>query len=139
METHLPTSTKAEKFVDRVEPALLAIDHKSFSPAAFSALKARVAQYIDDLVEESANARKRDSSDIISVKHIQIASAHLTQSRRNRIYKQSGMLGGVLLGTCLSNLYPMITTNHVTVSGLLFTLASGIAGAVLSVISLMKD
>ncbi len=139
METHPQISANPEEFIDRVQPGLLDVDDKSFSPAAFSALKARVAQYIDELIEESANARKRDRSDIISVKHIEIASDHLKQSSRSRIYKQSGMLGGVLLGACLSNLYPMITSSQITVPGLLFTVSSGIGGAALSMISFMKE
>lgn len=139
METHPPISTKSKTFVDRVEPALLDIDHKSFSPAAFSALKARVAQYIDELVGESANARKLDRSDIISVKHIESAVDHLKQSNRRRIYKQSGTLGGVLLGACLSSLYSMITSNQPTTAGVIFLVTSGIGGTAFSMISYMNE
>ncbi len=138
MERRPQVNTK-EEIADRAEPALLDVDHTSFSPAAFSAMKANVAQYIDDLVQESANASKRDRSDIISAKHIEIASAHLKESNGNKIYKQSGTLGGVFLGACFSAVYPMITSRQVTVSGLIFTVTTGIVGAVLAMISFMKE
>src|SRR2546430_16577971 len=103
-----PQVTTAEEIVDRVESSLLDVDHTSFSPAAFSALKANVAQYIDDLVTESATARKRDRTDIISAKHVEVATEHLKERSRTKIYRQSGTLGGVFLGACLSAVYPMI-------------------------------
>jgi tetrahydromethanopterin S-methyltransferase subunit G len=139
METLPRISAESERLVDSVEPALKGIDHSSFSPAAFSALKVKVSQYIADLVEESAKASRRDNLDIISVKHIEIAGERLKQFSSNKIFKNLGVLGGVLLGACLSNLYPMITSNQITLSGVLFTLISGIIGAVFLMMSFMKE
>lgn len=138
MERRPPLNT-AEQILERVDLALLDVDHTSFSPIAFSTFKATVAQYIDDLIHESASASKRDRSDLISAKHVETASEHVKKHNRSRIYKQASMLGGVFLGASLSALYSMITSHQVSLSGTVFTVISGIFGTILAMIGLMKD
>ena len=135
----LPRQSEPETLLAEIEPALSTIDQTSFSQAAFSALKIRMAQYIADLIDESGKARQRDRSDIISVKHVETASEHLKQSSRNKLYKQSGMLGGILFGACLSNLYSILTTNQITLSGTVLTVILGILGAVFLMIGIMGE
>jgi hypothetical protein len=115
MET-LPQRVEPETFLEGIEPALSAIDHTSFSPAAFSALQIRVAQCIADLVDEAGKIGLRDRSDIISVKHVET---------------------GILLGACVSNLYSILTANQNHWSGTLLTVILGISGAAFLMMEIM--
>ena len=132
-------ATNTNALAENIDSALKDVDQTSFSPAAFSALNGNVLQYLNDLGEESAKQSMRDGVDLVSVKHVDIACERLKRYSSNKIYKNLGVIGGISLGTCLSNVLPMLTSSSISSNAALFTLFTGLFGVGLLAVSFAKE
>jgi hypothetical protein len=122
-----------------VEQVIKAVNPAALSDQASSMVKAKVIEYLSDLVKESEAVRKRDNVESISLKHIEIASENLILRSRNKIFKLAGTIGGLLLGTSLSTLCAMMLVSQFPVSGIWISTCSGIVGGFLLAVSFIKD
>ena len=68
----------------------------------FDALKQTIGDFIDELVSESARIANRNRADTISAAHVETAADHLVASSARRIFRHLGTVGGLVLGTALS-------------------------------------
>ena len=114
-----------------INSAIAAESSIAFSSAATSVVKEKASQYMTGIVAESAAVARRDNSDIVSAKHVEIASDNITSHSRGRLYKHIGTWGGIFLGASLSTLTSMILQGFVSVPGVVSIAVFGIAGAYL--------
>jgi len=119
--------------------SVLQVDELKFSQTAHEAIRLTINKYIADLTEQSSRAARMDSSDIISTKHVEYASRLLRSGVFTKTNNKLGTLGGLLMGTCLSNIYPLATSQAISASGFWITLISGVAGAVLLTVGFIKE
>lgn len=103
----------------------------SFSQAASSVVNERSSQYFNNLIEESIVIGKRDQTDIISAKHVEIATYNLTAHSREKLNQHIGTWGGIFLGSSLSALISMIMVNQFPISGVVAVTLLGICGSYL--------
>ena len=110
-----------------------------FSVPAYEVLRARIAEYISDLVTESARLARRSRADDISATHVQRAAEHLTSASRGRLSRHLGTVGGIMLGGALSNILSMTLENKYGATGILVTTGIAIVGAALVAGHLAND
>jgi len=101
----------------------------SFSETASSVIKEKVSTYSNELIKESKIIAKKDQSDSISAKHVEIASKNLMLYSGSTLYKRLSNLGSLFLGTSLSTLTSMFLNNSFPVSGVLIVTFFGIVGS----------
>jgi hypothetical protein len=121
--------------VDRIAAA----ERPPFSVPAYEVLRSRIAEYILDLVAESARLARRSRADDISATHVQRAAEHLTSSTRGRYYRHLGTVGGIMLGGALSNILSMTLENKYAAAGILITTGIAIIGAALVAFHIAND
>ncbi len=126
------TVQQAEEQVQGVEPS-------PFSPPAFATLKAKVGQYVIELVSESVKVSKRHRADTVSSAHVERASEYLISSTSGRIYRHLGTVGGIFLGAALSNILAMTLAGQYTGGGTILSAALGIIGAFMIALHIAKD
>jgi len=115
-------------------------DPSPFSPAAYSRLREKIAEYISQLVTESVKVSKRHQSDTVSAAHVERANEYLVSSSTRRIFKHLGTVGGILLGAAVSTFLSMATsTGEFSMRGALISAALGIVGAFLVALHMAKD
>ena len=125
--------------IDQAETQLHGIDASPFSPAAFSALKTRIAEHVGELVGESIKVSKRHRADTVSAAHVERASEHLVASTSRRFYRHLGTVGGIFLGAALSNILAMVRASQYTGEGTILSVALGIGGAFMIALHIAKD
>ena len=114
-------------------------DRPPFSVPAYEILRTRIAEYISDLVTESARIAKRSRADDISATHVQRAAEHLTGTTRGRFFRHLGTVGGIMLGGALSNILSMTLENRYGPAGILITTGVAIIGAALVAAHIAND
>ncbi len=129
----------AQKAVDEADAHLQALDSSPFSPPAFSLLKAKIAQHVNELVNESVKVSKRHRADTVSAAHVERASEYLVSSTSRRVYRHLGTLGGILLGAALSNILAMTLVGQYTGAGTILSATLGIVGAFMIALHIAKD
>ena len=134
-----PEPNHLDEIAIGVEQVIKAVNPAPLSEPAFSMLKAKVTQYLSDLIRESDAVRKRDNVESISMKHIEIASENLILRSRKKVYKLAGTIGGLALGTMISTLCAMVLVSQFPTSGVVICATSGSVGGFLLAVSLMKD
>ena len=139
MDSDEKVIAKVEGIALRAEEYLEGVDPSPFSRPAFSVLKGRISQYVKDLVGESLKIRDLDRADSVSVKHVELASVHMTLQAGRKIYKHCGTVGGIFLGASLSNLLSMMSSSQYSSGSILITVFLGIAGASLITLNIAKD
>ncbi|HEU4770268.1 MAG TPA: hypothetical protein VFS77_23075 [Pyrinomonadaceae bacterium] len=92
-----------------------------------------------ELINESVKRAKRHQAEGVSSSDVQQASQYFVSSTTHRIYRRAGTFGGLLLGTALSNMLSMITTNQYGLSGVVVTFALTLLGTSLIVAHIIKD
>jgi hypothetical protein len=139
MEPIARVNKEAEQVAIKAEEHLQGVDPSPFSAAAFSILKGKVGQYVNDLISESIKISKLDQSDSVSTKHVELASKYLTLQGNNRIYRLLGTFGGVLLGASISNFLTMLTTEQYSKFGISGSLLLLLVGTCLTTFNYLKD
>lgn len=130
---------QAKAVVAQAEAQLNAVDASPFSPAAFNTLKAKISEYVVELVYESLKVSKRHVADTVSAAHVQRAAEYLVTSTSRRIYRHLGTVGGILLGAALSNILAMTLTGQYTGGGTILSAALGTVGAFMIALHIAKD
>lgn len=102
-----------------------------FSEAAASLIREKSTEYFNELINESIVVGKRDQADIISSKHVQIASNNLISHSQGRLYQHLGTWGGIFLGTSLSSLMSMLLVNQYPPIGVVAVTVIGTVGSYL--------
>ena len=125
--------------VEQAETALKGIDPSPFSAPAFDTVKAKIAQHVNELVNESVKVSKRHRADTVSAAHVERASEYLVSSASRRIYRHLGTVGGILLGAALSNILAMTLAGQYTGGGTILSATLGIVGAFLIALHIAKD
>jgi hypothetical protein len=110
-----------------------------FSRAAFSSLKDKISEYIDDLVTESVKVSKRHRADTVSSAHVAHASDYLVASNSRRVFRHLGTVGGILLGAALSNILTMTLDNKYSSLGIVVSVSLAVAGTFLVALHIAKD
>lgn len=129
----------AKALVRHAETQLNTLDPAPFSPPAFTRLKAKVGEYIAELISESMKVSRRHQADTISAAHVERASEYLVTSMSRRIYRHLGTLGGILFGAALSNVLAMSLTGQYTGGATIVSVVLGIVGAFLIALHIAKD
>ena len=127
--------TLAEELKSIVESG----ERPPFSVPAYELLKAKTAEYILDLVTESARLARRSGADDVSATHVQHAAEHLTTAKRSRLYRHIATVGGIMLGGALSNILSMTLENHYSAEGILITTGIAVIGAALVAFHIAND
>ena len=118
---------------------LEAVDSSPFSPPAFNLLKAKIAQHVTELVNESVKVSKRHRADTVSAAHVERASEYLVASTSRRVYRHLGTVGGILLGAALSNILAMTLAGQYTGGGTILSASLGVVGAFMIALHIAKD
>jgi hypothetical protein len=139
MDPTLKTSKNIEDIVLKADDYLQNINPTPFSAPAFSIIKGKISQYVQDLYNESIKISNHDQSDSVSVKHVELAAEHLKLQTPRRIYKHFGTIGGIFLGASLSNLLSMMTASQFSFLAISITVLLAIAGASLISFNIAKD
>ncbi len=139
----MPNNTQPENplqsIINQAESELSGIDTSPFSHAAFSILKAKIAQYLSELIAESIKISKRHQADTVSAAHVERASDYLVSSTTRRFFRHLGTVGGILLGASLSNILAMTVSAQYSTLGTLVSAGLGIIGAFLIALHIAKD
>nr|VFJ62417.1 MAG: hypothetical protein BECKFW1821C_GA0114237_100249 [Candidatus Kentron sp. FW] len=129
----------AQSVIKQVEAQFQTLDPSPFSPPAFKTLKAKIGEYVSELVNESVKASKRYRADTVSVTHVERASEYLVANTSRRIYRHLGTIGGVLLGAAISNILAMILVGRYTGGGTISSVTLGIIGAFMITLHMARD
>lgn len=125
--------------IQNVETQLQISDPSPFSYSAFDMLKAKIAKYVSDLINESVTISKRHRADTISATHVEDASGHLITSTSRRLYRHLGTIGGIILGAALSNILAMSLTAQYKGDRVILFAVLGIVGAFLIALHIAKE
>src|SRR5262249_1722532 len=106
---------------------------------AFEQLKEQIGAYAVELINESVKKAQRHQAEGVSSSDVQQASQYLVASTSHRIYRHAGTFGGLLLGTALSNILSMITTNQYGLTGIIVTFILTLVGTFLIAVHIVKD
>jgi hypothetical protein len=127
--------TLAEELKSIVEAG----ERPPFSVPAYELLRAKIAEYISDLVTESVRIARRSGADDVSATHVQHAAEHLTTARRSRLYRHIATVGGIMFGGALSNILSMTLENRYSAEAILITTGIAVVGAALVAFHISND
>lgn len=127
------------KIIQEVDKRLEKINHSPFSTEAFETLKEKVGQYITELVLESIKTSERYQSDTISKTYVERASLYLFSSKSRKLYKNLGMLGGIILGASVSNIFTMITSRNYSTLGVILAIVLVSSAIFMITLGMVKD
>jgi|SRR5437660_11293836 len=136
----MPDATESSGSVARrTEAALANVNPKPFSHQGFAALERTITWFTSELVEESVKISKRQRSDTVAQSHVETAANYLVADASRKFFRHLGTLGGIFLGTGLSNLLSIVTTKALTVGSVILTVILGVVGAFLIALHIAKD
>ncbi len=72
------------------ESKLKGVNTSPFSASASSILKAKISQYLSELIDESIKVSKRHRADTVSAAHVERASEYLFSSTTRRFFRHFG-------------------------------------------------
>lgn len=111
-----------------------------FSEKAYITLKDKISEFIGQLITESIKISKREHSDLISQTQVEQATANLISKRKSKSNYIIGTLGGILLGSTISNIFGMLILNQVfSTVGIILTLLTGIIGTFMVTINVKNE
>ena len=131
--------TELEQIIEIADRELQAVDHTPFSPKAFTRLKEKISEYAVQLITESVKRARRHQSENVSTSDVEHASQYLVSSTSHKFYKHMGTFGGLFLGTALSNVLSMITTNQFTLNGIIVTFILTLIGSFMIAAHVVKE
>ena len=101
--------------------------------------KAKISEYVAELLSESVKVSKRHRADTVSAAHVERAAEYLVSNTSRRFYRHLGTVGGILLGAALSNILAMTLGGKYTGAGTVLSVAFGIIGAFVIALHVAKD
>lgn len=110
-----------------------------FSERGFDRVMEAVSDYIDVLTGEAYRIARRGRADTISDEHVEEAANHLLTTRARSVFRHLGTVGGILLGTAISQLVTMLSENKFSSVGVVLTATFGILGAFLIALHMAKE
>lgn len=125
--------------IEQAEEHIELLDLPPFSPPAFITLKAKIGQYVRELVNESIKVSIRHQADTVSAAHVGRASEYLVTNTSCRIYRHVGIVGGVLLGAALSHILEMSAVGQYTGEGTILSAILGVVGAFMIALHIAQD
>lgn len=134
-----PSGSANTQLADYVGIDSLEHGRSAFTEPGFETLNGYIAGYIDDLIDQSAKVAKREKTDNISSIHVEKAAEQVAAGKIDKVYKHSGLVGGVLLGAAISNLLGMFTSGQFPPVSIAITFALAIIGAFLVALSFLHD
>lgn len=139
--TNLPTRPNDElaRIIEIADRELQSVDHTPFSPKAFARLKEKVSEYAVQLITESVKRARRHQAENASTSDVEHASQYLVASSSRKVYRHLGTFGGLFLGTALSNILSMITTNQFSLKGIVVTFVLTLIGSFMIAAHIVKE
>jgi histone H3/H4 len=128
-----------QEVIDRVSKEMQDAAKIPFSEHAFEALNEQIGTYAVELIRESVKKAKRHRAESVSFSDVEHAAEDLVVRPSHRIYRHVGALGGVILGTALSSLVSMTTTNQHGLTLIVITFILTFIGTSLMTIHMVKD
>lgn len=139
MDRSASIQKETDKVILQAESELNSSDSALFSRPAFNILKAKISQYISELVNQSIKVSKRHRSDTVSAAHVERASDYLVSSTSRRFFRHLGTIGGILLGASISNILTMTLNGQYSTIGTILSAGLGIVGAFAIALNIAKD
>ena len=125
--------------IERANAELNKADSTPFSEHAFKEFEEQVGTYTVELIKESVKRAKRHQAEGVSSSDVRHASQYLVSSPSHKIYRHAGTLGGVFVGTALSQVVSIITTRQYGLDNIILTFALTLIGSSLFTIHMVKD
>ena len=125
--------------IDRVSKQMQDAAQIPFSEQAFEGLNDQIGTYAVELIRESVKKAKRHRAESVSSTDVQQAAEYLIARPSHRIYRHVGALGALLLGTALSSIVSMITTNQYGLTLVVITFILTFIGTCFTTIHMVKD
>jgi hypothetical protein len=126
MNNNINGNQLGNKIIIDAENQLKDINPSPFSIEGFATLKNKIKEYINDLINESIKASKRNKADTVSVFHVEYANNYLITSSSTK--KHIGTIGGVLLGASISNLISILGIDNPPTIKIILSSLIGMAG-----------
>ena len=137
--------SREDRLVDEARSAVAGVaaslerTNTLFSDAGFQQLKNIIGVFIEELVWEAARVAKWSRADTISAAHVDEAAERLVNSVSRRLYRHLGTVGGLILGTALSQTVTMLADQRFTTPGVIISASFGIIGAFLVALHIARD
>lgn len=125
--------------IDRVSKEMQDAAKIPFSEKAFDGLNEQIGTYAVELIRESVKKAKRHRAESVSSSDVQQAAQYLVARPIHRIYRHVGAFGGLLLGTALSSLVSMTTTDQHGLTVVVITFILTFIGTCCITIHMMKE
>lgn len=127
------------KIDSSLEELLKAVDPSAFSPTARLALKNKISEYSQELVDLSLKISKRNYAGSASEAYVNQAGYQIANTTSSRLFKHLGVIGGILLGAFLSGFVAMTIDCKFTMITTIVSTLFGISGAFLIAFPIVHD
>lgn len=122
------------------EPAKIPVEVSNvFSAPAYEMIKERIHGFISELVQESVKQSRRRRADLVSRPHVELASDYLIARPAQRLSRQLGTFGGILIGAALAQFLAMTLENQYTTVSVSVSAVLGVVGSFLVAFQLARD
>lgn len=128
-----------DEVIERAHAELKKAESTPFSEHAFKEFKEQVEEYTVELIKESVKRAKRHQAEGVSSSDVRQASQYLVSKTSHKIYGHVGALGGLLLGSAISNILSILTTSQYGLNGIIVTFALTLIGGSLITVHMAKD
>ena len=128
-----------DEVVERVHAELKKAESTPFSEHAIEEFREQAGEYAVGLIQESVKRAKRHQAEGVSSSDVRHASQYLVSGTRHKIYGHAGALGGLLLGSAISNILSILTTNQYGLNGIILTFILTLIGGSLFTVHMVKD
>lgn len=125
--------------IDRVSKELQDASKIPFSDQAFRELNEDISAYAVELIRESVKKAKQHRAESVSSADVQQAGQYLVARPSHRIYKHMGTFGGLQLGTALSSIVSMTTSNQYGLTVVVITFVLTFIGTFFITIHMAKE
>jgi hypothetical protein len=125
---------KRERRLDLIERLLLpdtVPDDDTFTKDARKSFVSSLGQFAKDVVDLSRKISRRESSDVVTARHITRAAELLSVGSASRRGNYMGSIGGVILGAGLAELFVVLAETKPSPLEIGLTFAASIVGVVL--------
>lgn len=122
----------AERLLSGAAPA-------PFSRSGFRRLRESIDDFVDAVTDEAYRISNRARADTVSAAHVDEAVKHLVAQRSRSVFRHLGAIGGILLGSAVSQLITMLSDAKFTPLGVSLTAVLGVVGAFLVALHMARD
>ena len=128
-----------DEVIERIHAELKKAESTPFSEHAFEEFRKQASAYAVELINESVKRAKRHQAEGVLSSDVRHASQYLVSNTSHKIYGHVGALGGLLLGSAVSNILSILTTSQYGLNGILVTFALTLIGGSLITVHGVKD